>query len=171
MLRTAVEYPGPAAVRFPRGAGLGVPLDPDIKALPIGEAELLRDGDDAVVVVLGTLAHEALEAAAELASSGISVAVLNARFAKPIDRERIVGLARRCRALVVVEEHSGMGGFGAAVLEALAEAGLLVPTRLLAIPDRLIEHGDPKELRRELGLDCEGIIGAVTALLDGPAGG
>jgi 1-deoxy-D-xylulose-5-phosphate synthase len=165
MLRTAIEYPGPAAIRFPRGAGFGVPLDPDIKAVPLGEAELLRDGDDAAVVVFGTLAHEALEAAAELGSEGISVAVLNARFAKPLDRERIVRLARRCSALVTVEEHSQIGGFGAAVLEALTEAGVSVPTRCLAIPDRLIEHGDPKEIRRDIGLDREGIVRAIRSLL------
>jgi 1-deoxy-D-xylulose-5-phosphate synthase len=165
MVRTAVEYPGPAAVRFPRGAGLGVPLDPDLKAIPVGEAELLRDGDDAGVIVLGTLAHEAMEAAAELAPDGIAVAVLNARFAKPLDTERIVSLAKRCSVLVTVEEHAAIGGFGSAVLEALAEAGVRVPTRCLAIPDRLVEHGDPAELRHELGLDRDGIAAAVRTLL------
>jgi 1-deoxy-D-xylulose-5-phosphate synthase len=145
--------------------GHGVPLDPDIKAIPMGEAELLRDGSDAAVVVLGTLAQEALDAAVELGSEGISVAVLNARFAKPLDRERIVRLARRCSVLVTVEEHSQMGGFGAAVLEALAEAGVAIPTRQLGIPDRIIEHGDPTEIRREIGLDREGIVRSVTALL------
>jgi 1-deoxy-D-xylulose-5-phosphate synthase len=167
MLRTAVEYPGPAALRYPRDAGFGVPLDPEIKAVPIGEAELLRDGDDAVVVALGTLAHPALEAATELASEGTSVAVLNARFVKPLDSARIVALARRCSALVTVEEHSGMGGFGAAVLEALAEAGVRVPTRCLAIPDRLIEHGEPDQIRASMGLDSRGIARAVVSLLRG----
>ncbi len=170
LLRTAIEYPGPAAIRFPRGAGFGVPLDPDIKAIPLGEAELLCDGDDAAVVVYGTLAHEALEAAAELGSKGVSVAVLNARFVKPLDRERIIRLAERCSVLVTVEEHSVMAGFGAAVLEALSAAGVSVPTRCLAIPDRLIEHGDPKAIRREIGLDREGIVQAVTSLLDRTGG-
>jgi 1-deoxy-D-xylulose-5-phosphate synthase len=165
LLRTAVEYPGPAAIRFPRGGGLGIPLDPDIKAVPLGEAELLRDGDDAAIVVLGTLAHEALEAAVELGSEGISVAVLNARFAKPLDRERIVGLARRCSVLVTVEEHSKTGGFGSAVLGALAEAGVSLPTHCLAIPDGIIEHGDPKQIRRQIGLDRAGIASAVSSLL------
>jgi 1-deoxy-D-xylulose-5-phosphate synthase len=165
MVRTAVEYPGPAAVRFPRGAGHGVPLDPDIKPIPIGEAELMRDGEDAAVIVLGTLAHEAMEAAAELAPDGISVAVLNARFAKPIDADRIVALARRCSVLVTVEEHAGIGGFGSAVLEVLAEAGVQVPIRCLAIGDRIVEHGDPSEIRAEFGLDRDGIAKAVKALL------
>jgi 1-deoxy-D-xylulose-5-phosphate synthase len=165
MLRTALEYPGPAAVRFPRGTGIGVPLDPELKALPVGEAELLRDGDDAAVVAIGTMAHEALEAASELNARGISTAVLNARFVKPLDRERIVALARRCRALVTVEEHAGMGGFGAAVLEVLADAGVQVPTRCLAIPDRIVEHGDRDVICAELGLDAAGIARAVVDLL------
>ncbi len=165
MLRTAVEHPGPAAVRYPRGGGLGVPMDPELKALPLGQAELLRDGDDTVIVALGSMVHPSLEAAVELASEGFSVAVVNARFAKPLDSARIVTLARRCGAVVTVEEHSGRGGFGAAVLEALAEARVVVPARCLAVPDRLIEHGDPKQLRRSLGLDAEGIANAARELL------
>jgi len=172
MLRTAVEYPGPAAIRYPRGTGFGVPLDPDIKAVPVGEAELLRDGDDALVVALGTLAHPALEAAGELASRGISVAVLNARFVKPLDADRIVALARRCGALVTLEEHSVSGGFGSAVLEALAAAGVSVPARCLGIPDRLIEHGNSATILSSLGLDSAGIARAVASLLEGqPAAG
>ncbi|HEY8156757.1 MAG TPA: 1-deoxy-D-xylulose-5-phosphate synthase [Myxococcota bacterium] len=167
MLRTAIEYPGPAAVRFPRGEGWGVPLDPEIKSLPIGEAELLRDGDDAVVVAIGALVHPALEAAVELAAQGLSVAVLNARFVKPLDAARIVALARRCRALVTVEEHSGMGGFGGAVLEALAAAGATLPVRCLALPDQPVEHGDPAAQKHAFGLDAEGIANAVQALLAG----
>ena len=124
----------------------------------------------AVVVVLGTLAQEALEAAAELGSEGISVAVLNARFAKPLDRERIVRLARRCSVLVTVEEHSQIGGFGSAVLGALADAGVAIPTRQLGIPDCVVDHGDPVEIRREIGLDREGIVRSVTALLSESGG-
>jgi 1-deoxy-D-xylulose-5-phosphate synthase len=165
MLRTAVEYPGPAAVRYPRGPGVGVPLDPDVKTLPIGRAELLRDGDDALIVAYGTRVHPALEAAAELAAEGVSAAVLNARFAKPLDRERIGALARRTRAVVTVEEAAGMGGFGGAVLELLAELGHRGPVRCIAVPDRLIEHGDPERQQRALGLDAEGIARAVRELL------
>jgi 1-deoxy-D-xylulose-5-phosphate synthase len=165
MLRTAIEYPGPAAVRYPRGNGFGVPLDPEVKALPIGEAELLRDGDDALVLAVGTLAHDALEAAAELAAEGVSTAVVNARFVKPLDLGRILPLARRVRAVVTVEEHSGMGGFGGAVLEALAGAGVEVRLRVLGIPDRIVEHARPEALRREFGLDATGIARAVRELL------
>ncbi|MDJ0848072.1 MAG: 1-deoxy-D-xylulose-5-phosphate synthase [Myxococcota bacterium] len=165
MLRTAVEHPGPAALRFPRGSGLGVPLDPDLKTIPIGEAELLRDGDAAAIVAVGNTVHPALEAATELAADGLSVAVLNARFVKPLDVERITALGRRCGALLTVEEHSAMGGFGSAVLEVLGEAGVELPTRRLAIPDRLVEHGDPGEIRRQLGLDADGIARAVRELV------
>jgi 1-deoxy-D-xylulose-5-phosphate synthase len=165
MLCTAIQHPGPAAIRFPRGGGFGVPLDPELKALRLGESELLRDGSDAVVVAIGNLVHPAVEAATELAAEGLSVAVLNARFVKPLDATRIAALARRCSALVAVEEHSGMGGFGAAVLEALSSAGIALPTRCLAIPDRLVEHGDPGAQRARLGLDSAGIARAVRELL------
>jgi 1-deoxy-D-xylulose-5-phosphate synthase len=165
LLRTAVEYPGPAAVRYPRGTGVGVPLDPDVKPLPIGQAELLRDGDDAVIVAYGTRVHPALEAADELSAEGIRAAVLNARFAKPLDRERIGALASRCGAVVTVEEGAGMGGFGSAVLELLAELGHTGPARCLAVPDVLIEHGDPDAQTRAMGLDAAGIARAVRELL------
>ncbi len=166
MLRTAVEYPGPAAIRYPRGTGVGVPLDPDIKSVPVGEAELLCEGSDALVVALGTRVHPALDAAGQLAAEGISVAVLNARFVKPLDVSRIASMASRCGAIVTVEEHAAMGGFGAAVLEALAEQGVVVPARCLAIPDRLIEHGNPDHLLAELGLDADGIARGVRSLLE-----
>ena len=166
MLRTAVEHPGPAALRFPRGQGLGVPLDPDIKALPMGVSELLRDGSDAAIVALGPLAHAALEAAGELSARGVSCAVLNARFVKPLDETRIVDIARRCGVLVVVEEHSAMGGFGSAVLEALARHGVSPRVRCLGIPDQLVEHGDPGALRAAFGLDAEGLVSGVLQLLE-----
>ena len=167
MLRTAVEHPGPAAIRYPRGQGLGVPLDPEIKSLPIGRAELLRDGDDAAIVALGTRVHPALEAAAALAARGIHASVLNARFVAPLDATAISELARRSRVLVTVEEHMGQAGFGAAVLEALAEAGVQLPTRVLAVPDGVVEHGDPDTYLAAFGLDAAGIEAAVAALLEG----
>jgi 1-deoxy-D-xylulose-5-phosphate synthase len=165
MLKTAIDHPGPAAVRYPRGNGFGVSLDPDMKTIPIGEAELLRDGDQVVVLALGTLAHVALEAAHALGEEGISAAVVNARFAKPLDTKRILSLAQRCRAVVTVEEAAAAGGFGSAVLEALAEAGIAVPVHCLAIPDRIVEHGDPATIRASFGLDAEGIARAVRGLL------
>jgi 1-deoxy-D-xylulose-5-phosphate synthase len=91
--------------------------------------------------------------------------VLNARFAKPLDRDRILSLARRCGALVTVEEHSGLGGFGSAVLEALSAGGLAVASRCLGVPDGVVEHGDSVQIRHDLGLDAEGIARAVRDLV------
>jgi 1-deoxy-D-xylulose-5-phosphate synthase len=165
MLRAAVEYDGPAAIRYPRGQGFGVPLDPEIKSVPIGEGELLRDGDDVALVALGPLAHTALDAAARLSARGLSAAVFNARFVKPLDAASIVALARRCRGVVTVEEHVGDGGFGGAVLEAFERMGVQVPVRCLAAPDRPVEHGDPDAQRAAFGLDAEGIERAALDLL------
>ncbi len=163
LLATAIEYPGPAAIRFPRGAGLGIALDPEIKPLPVGEAELLRDGEDAAILSVGSTTHPAMEAASELAADGIACAVLNARFVKPLDRERILALAERCSVLVTVEEHSVIGGFGSAVLELLAEAGVVTPVRNLGVPDVLIDHG---ESVASVGLAPSDIRNAVTHLLE-----
>jgi 1-deoxy-D-xylulose-5-phosphate synthase len=162
MVATAIEYPGPAAVRFPRGNGFGVPLDPDIKAVPVGQAELLRDGDDAVIVAIGELVHAAVEAADLLAAEGIQAAVVNARFVKPLDSERLIPLVERCGVVVTVEAHAGPAGFGGAVLEAIAAAGLTPLARVLAVPDRLIEHGSTLE---GMGLDAPGIAQAVAELV------
>ncbi|MCP5043133.1 MAG: 1-deoxy-D-xylulose-5-phosphate synthase [bacterium] len=162
MLATAIEYPGPAAIRFPRGCGLGVPMDPDIKPLSFGEAEVLRDGTDVVIAAVGSVVHPALEAAGELASHGISAAVLNARFVRPLDTERLLALARRCKVVVTVEEHSGVGGFGGAVLEALSEADVEARTLRLSLPDEVIEHGFSLA---DFGLDATGIANSVEAFL------
>jgi len=160
MLATAIEYPGPAAIRFPRGNGLGVPMDPEIKTLSIGEAELLRDGDDVLIAAIGSMVQPAIEAADELKTQGISAAVLNARFVKPLDIDRLSELARRCGLVVTVEEHSGMGGFGGAVLEGLSRAGVDVPVRLMAAPDELIEHGSSP---KTIGLSAKSIAETVAA--------
>ena len=162
LLKTAIEYPGPAAVRFPRGAGLGIALDSDIKAIQLGESELLRDGEDAAILAIGATVHPAMDAANELAAEGISCAVLNARFVKPLDRGRILALARRCGHLVTVEEHSAMGGFGSAVLELLAQEGLTIPVRVMGVKDELIEHG---ETPATLGLSSEDIRQSVVSVL------
>ena len=162
MLATAINYPGPAAIRFPRGGGLGVPMDPEIKAVSLGEAEVLRDGDDVLIAAVGNVVHPALEAAVELNSRGISAAVLNARFVRPLDTERLLALASRCKVVVTVEEHVGAGGFGSAVLEALSASGLEVRTLCLALPNEIIEHGFSLE---DFGLDAAGIAASVEELL------
>ncbi|MCP4036302.1 MAG: 1-deoxy-D-xylulose-5-phosphate synthase [bacterium] len=162
MLAAAIEYPGPAAIRFPRGPGLGVPMDPEVKAVSIGEGEVLRDGDEVLIVAVGSVVHPALEAADELGSQGISTAVLNARFVRPLDADRLVALAARCKLVVTVEEHIGPGGFGSAVLEALSEADLEVRTLCLALPDEVIDHGFSLA---DFGLDASGIANSVAELM------
>ncbi len=161
MLATAVEYPGPAAIRFPRGAGLGIALDPDVKAVPMGEAELLRDGSDVAILAVGSTVHPALEAASELGADGVGCAVLNARFVKPLDAGCILELVRRCGRVVTVEEHSEQGGFGSAVLELIAAEGLSIPVRVLGAPDVLVEHG---ETPATIGLSKDDIKRAAASL-------
>ena len=165
MVRTAVEYDGPAAIRYPRGAGQGVALDPDVKAIPIGEAELLRDGEDLAIIAYGTLVQQARDAADALAGDGIRASVLNARFAKPLDEERILAQVRKADAVITIEEHAGMGGFGSAVLEVLAAAGIRKPVRCLAIPDELVEHGSPGDQLSGFDLDANGIERSARELL------
>jgi 1-deoxy-D-xylulose-5-phosphate synthase len=167
MLATAIEYPGPAALRFPRGSGVGVPLDPDIKALPIGEAELLRDGDDVVIAAIGIMVHPAMEAAEELAAQGVSAAVLNARFVRPLDEARIHSLVEQCGAVVTLEEHRGAGGFGSAVLEMLARDSVVVPIRCLGVDMEMVEHG---ETRESVGLATADIVAAALELVRGRGG-
>lgn len=160
MLATAIKHPGPTAVRFPRGSGLGVPLDPEIKPLLIGESEILRDGDDLAIVALGTMVHPASEAAQELGADGISASLINARFVQPLDESRLLSLARRCGAVLTVEEHVGAGGFGSAVLELLSREGVNVPVQRLAIRSGLVEHGE------SLGSQGLGVSDIVQAAQD-----
>ena len=166
MLKTAIEYPGPAALRFPRGSAVGIPLEPDIKTLEIGKAELLREGGDVGLVAFGSTVTPALQAAEQLEAGGIRTAVLNARFAKPLDEHWLMELAGRCSALLVVEEHSARGGLGEEILALLAARGVHIPMRALGVPDEVIEHGKPAEILAEMGLDAVGIEGAARELLE-----
>lgn len=162
MLKTAVLHQGPIALRYPRGQGVGVPLEAELHSLPIGVAELLREGDDVTLVAVGAMVMEALAAAEILAREGIEATVINARFVKPLDVHLIGQWASKTPLLVTVEENVRQGGFGSAVLEALNEEGLLPRSVLrLGIPDAFIPHGHLKRLRRELGLDAEGIAHSV----------
>ena len=169
MLRTAIEHPGPAALRYPRGSAPGVPIEAEIKSLKIGEAELLQDGRELVIIALGSTVERAVEAAASLQAEGDhDVAVLNARFVKPLDESRILELCARCERVLVVEEHSAMGGFGDAVLALLAARGVSRPALALGARDEVIEHGAPDEVLADLGLDSAGIERAARELLAQP---
>jgi 1-deoxy-D-xylulose-5-phosphate synthase len=161
LLATAVESGRPFAVRFPRGAARGVPLDPDPKPLPIGRGECLREGDDVGLVALGATVAAAEAAAEVLAARGVRAAVVDARFAKPLDTELLAQVARRCGAIVTVEDHGLAGGFGSAVLEALATAAPGAAVHRLGVPDRFVEHGDVGAQWRAAGIDAVGIAAAA----------
>jgi len=157
MLKTAVYHPGPASLRYPRGAGLGVALDEDLKELEIGKAEVLREGTDLAIFAFGHMVYPALETAELLAEKNISAAVINARFAKPVDKDLIFKYAVSTGRLATIEEHSVMGGFGSAVLEALheTEVGGKTEVKCIGVEDSVIEHGAPAIIRKNLKLDPE----------------
>jgi 1-deoxy-D-xylulose-5-phosphate synthase len=165
MVWTAVRHAaagrGPIALRYPRGSGIGASLSEPLRELPIGVSETLRDGHDVVILAYGTLAMAALGAAERLAADGIEATVVNARFAKPLDGERILALAARTPRIVTVEEHVRSGGFGSAVGELLAERGARAELEILGVPDVWVDHGAQKLLRQRFGLDAEGIAAAV----------
>ncbi|SNR97810.1 1-deoxy-D-xylulose-5-phosphate synthase [Humidesulfovibrio mexicanus] len=168
MVATAFATPGPVAVRYPRGVGVGadIPAAPD--PLPLGQGELLRDGTDAVIVALGSRVYPALECAQELeAVHGLSVAVFNARFIKPLPEAQLLELAGRFPRMLTAEEGCLAGGFGAAVLELFADRGALsgLTVRRVGIPDLFIEHGKAKELRALAGVDTAGIKKAALELM------
>jgi len=169
MLKTALDLGRPVAFRYPRGAGHGVTLDQDIRTLPVGTGELLTAGDDVTIVAIGATVYPALEAARMLEAQGIMAGVINARFVKPLDTELILGEAQRTGVMVTVEENALMGGFGSAVLEACADAGLCtIRVKRLGIPDQFIEHGSQAQLRSDVGIDAAGIAAGVTAFLRQP---
>ena len=166
MLVTAIQYNGPAALRYPRGAGAGVPLTGPALPLPIGRGEVLRHGSDVAILALGPLAYTALAAAEELAHRGIAAAVINPRFVKPLDADLICEWADQTGRLVTVEEHLLAGGFGSAVLELLAARGR-EKTRVhcLGVKDVFVRQGKPALLREHLGLTPAGIAAAVQQLV------
>ncbi|MCE5263373.1 MAG: 1-deoxy-D-xylulose-5-phosphate synthase [Deltaproteobacteria bacterium] len=168
MLKTAVTCGCPVALRYPRGAGVGVPLDEAPRELPIGRGELLFDPPNATAAVfaVGSCCHPALAAARTLQAEGIAVRVINARFVKPLDRVLLCGAASELKGIVTVEENALMGGFGSAVLELFAEQGIRGPSiRRLGIPDEFAQHATQKELRRQYGIDAEGIAAALRELV------
>lgn len=168
MLFTMVEHVGPAAMRYPRGNGVGARLDREPELLEIGKAELLRDGGEIAIVAYGSMVHPSLQAAEHLAKEGIETTVVNARFAKPLDSGLLLALARTKRLIVTVEEAYLAGGFGSAVVELLEENGLQDKVRVvrMGIPDRIVTHGDAKLLLAKYGLDADGIYTRVKDSFD-----
>ena len=164
LVYTAYRHPGPFAIRIARGAAVGAPLDDELQELPIGKGRVVREGGDVVIFALGKAVSAALQAAEQLEESGISCGVVNPIFVKPLDVELLLREARRTRRVVTVEENVLAGGFGSAVLEALAEAGLeYTSVHRIGMPDSFIEHGTAADQRRQLNLDADGITSKVLA--------
>ncbi len=167
MLATAVAHDGPVGLRYPRGRGPGAPLEGPPRLLPWGKGELLRQGGDVALIAVGVGVGAALEAARELEAQGVSAAVVNARFIKPLDEDLILSLAGSCRRVVTVEENVAAGGFGSAVLELLAARGPAgVSARRVAVADVFVEHGSQAQLRALYGVDAAAVLKAARELLD-----
>ena len=168
MLKTAVNYDqGPIAFRYPRGTGLGVTLDEEPAAIPIGEAEILTQGNDILLAAIGRTVTDALSAQAMLAEGGIAACVINSRFVKPLDVRLIAELARRVPRLITIEENVLQGGFGSAVLETLSDQGLNgFSLKRIGIPDTFVEHGSSDLLREKYGITADGIVRAAKEMLN-----
>lgn len=167
MLKTAVDYDGPVSVRYPRGSGVGVEISEPKHSLPIGKAEVLREGKDVCLWAIGSMVQSALQVAAKLAEQGISAGVVNMRFAKPLDKELLLAHAAQYGKIVTLEEGALQGGVGSAVLETLNEAQILQQCRVLTlgIPDEFVLHGDKKLLMKDLGLDVDAIVAKTIAMV------
>ena len=165
MLKTALEIPGPSAIRYPRGVVSGVALKAEPQAIPVGKAEVLQDGSDVAILGLGPMISLAKELAMRLERDGYSAAVINPRFVKPIDREMLELYARRVSAFVTFEDHVKMGGFGSAVIETLKDLGSAVPVVRIGWPDRFIEHGKVDDLRARHGVSVDEALAQVLPLL------
>ncbi|GAW65542.1 1-deoxy-D-xylulose-5-phosphate synthase [Geoanaerobacter pelophilus] len=161
MLFTALSLDGPSAVRYPRGSGLGVPMDQILEPLALGKGELLREGKDGAILAVGSMVHPAQQAAAALALEGVDLAVMNVRFVKPLDRDLILSLAAT-GFLVTAEENVLQGGFGTSILELLEQCGVTgVRVLRLGYPDSFVEQGEQAELKAAYGLDAAGIARSI----------
>ncbi|HEY9618626.1 MAG TPA: 1-deoxy-D-xylulose-5-phosphate synthase [Microcoleaceae cyanobacterium] len=153
MLVTGIQYSGPIAMRYPRGNGYGVPLmEEGWEPLPIGKGEILRQGDDVLLVGYGSMVYPAMQTAEILSEHGIEATVINARFAKPLDTELILPLAQKIGRVVTLEEGCLPGGFGSAIAESLLDAEVTVPVTRIGVPDILVDHAEPNESKVDLGL-------------------
>ncbi|UCG81685.1 MAG: 1-deoxy-D-xylulose-5-phosphate synthase [Desulfobacterales bacterium] len=168
MLSTAVTHPGPIAFRYPRGSGVGVPIEEEMQMLPIGKAEVLTTGTDAVILGIGATVMVAVEAGKQLEDQGISATVVNCRFLKPLDDTLITRLATEIPYVLTVEENVLQGGFGSAVLECLADAGITTKRFVrLGISDTFVEHGSQKILRKKYGVDAASIVKSIKDMVRG----
>ena len=158
MMYTGLLQPGPTAIRYPRGTGPGTAVKARPVALPIGKAEVISDGDEVAIFGLGALLPMAEQLASELRKQGVSAAVINPRFVKPLDRDLLADYGRRVGVIVTLEDHVLMGGFGSVVLETLSDLQLAVPVVRIGWPDRFIEHGKVDQLRARYGISVEAAL-------------
>ena len=162
MFHTALKYnDGPVAIRYPRGAGVGVDTSGALQVLPMGKAEILRKGDDVTLLALGAMVPAAMQAANRLHELGYSATVVNARFVKPLDEALILELARSGTGIVTIEENAIAGGFGSAVLELLAANQVLTPVTTLGVPDKFFDQASQSRLREKSGLSIDSIVNAA----------
>ncbi len=170
MLFTALNWEkGPAAIRYPRGSGVGVPLDLEFKTLPWGKGEVVKTGKKLVFIAIGRMVNQCVKAAELLSKEGIDAGIINARFAKPLDEELLLKAAADYPYVMTVEENVLQGGFGSAVLQLYNRHSQLqnVSFEALGVPDRFIEHGSPSILLKECGLDPEGIAARAKSFILG----
>jgi len=168
MLKTAIDHSGPISLRYPKGSGYGVDLDPQLKTLPIGQGELLRKGKDILILAIGSTVYPALEAADGLSKLNIKASVINTRFVKPLDELLITKWAEKIKRILTVEENAKLGGFGSAILELLEERHLTeIKIKRLGIPDVIVEHGSQRILREKYGLDAQSIQKAAQRMVLG----
>lgn len=160
MLHTAYHYPGPAAVRYPRGNGHGISMAEDIQAYPLGKGVICRHGKDIAILAFGSMVYPAVSAGNKLDAT-----VVNMRFIKPIDKELIKDIAKKHTLIVTVEENVIMGGAGSAVTEVLHLFGFTNPVLQLGLPDKNIEHGKQEQMLTDCGLDIDGIVKSITTKL------
>ncbi len=166
MVATAIAHDtGPIAIRYPRGAGVGVSMLAEPHVLPIGRGEVIREGSDVSIMAIGSTVLWATRAAEILAESGIDAEVINARFVKPLDEELILGSARKTGRVITVEEAMLAGGFGSAVLEVLSREQMNIPTDRIGLADRFFDHASQNSLRRLAGIDAESIAARVQAMV------
>ncbi|MFN4319469.1 MAG: 1-deoxy-D-xylulose-5-phosphate synthase [Aquificaceae bacterium] len=166
LLYTALQHNGPFAIRYPRGPAYGVPTE-GFRLLKVGSWELLREGRDGVILAVGYTVYQALKAAEDLSKEGIDLALVNARFVKPMDEDLLKELAQRYELFITVEDNVIMGGFGSGVLEKLAQMGYTKKVLNLGVPDRFVEHGNQNLLRNLVGIDAEGIKERVLKFVRG----
>jgi len=165
MMKTAMTIEGPSAIRYPRGLVAGVARKPQAQVLPIGKAEVIKEGSEVAILGLGPMITLARQLGERIEADGYSAAVINPRFVKPLDREMLETYGRRVAAFVTFEDHVKMGGFGSAVIEALEDLGIKVPVVRIGWPDKFIEHGKVDDLRARYGLTLEAALAQVRPLL------